>query len=73
MFKDMGGLGLEEKAEWVKCLLHKHENPSSDPQHTHAKLDLATFTCNHKTRRQRQEDSRASMAASRPNSGKLQD
>jgi hypothetical protein len=32
VLKDQG-LRLEEIAKWVRCLLHKHKNLSSDPQY----------------------------------------
>ena len=36
VLKDQG-LRLEEIAKWVRCLLHKHKNLSSDPQYPHKK------------------------------------
>jgi hypothetical protein len=61
-----GWIGAGENAEWVQCLLHKREEPSSDPQHhtkgwarQHSPVTAAAGG-------QRQEDPRASMELVRP-------
>lgn len=41
-------MGATEIAQSVQCFLHKRENQSSDPQHSHQKLEVAMCTCNPK-------------------------
>lgn len=50
-----------DMAQWVKCLLHKHEESSSDPQHPHKKLSISAYTCKYQHWGKRQEDPGALM------------
>ena len=40
---DGGDPGVGEMAQWVKCLLSKHKDPSSDPRGPHRTLGAALF------------------------------
>lgn len=41
-------MGAVEIAQSVQCFLHNRENQSSDPQHSHQKLEVAMCACNHR-------------------------
>ena len=43
-------MGFREMAQWVKCLVYKHESLSLDPQHCVKEQSMIAHVCNPRTR-----------------------
>ena len=67
-------VGISHQFQWVKCLLYRHKDLGSNPQHPYQKLGIMAHSCNPSALGKRPDDLRAYGAQPRqPAGGSMKD